>query len=257
MKKLLLFVSSVALTIGLHAQSAFVITELAGGAAAQSHYTMCTDTNDVNVPTFTNEFKIQNVSGANKLVKIRKVLLSVATSTVTGMNHDIYFCYNITCYTPFVYYSTATVPAGGSLPNGSGTSYGLRAEMDQNKVIGTSVARYTIYDSLNTSDSMNITITYCVTAPSAIKNNNSSVFVSNAAPNPAGNSINFSYELNSVADAQVKIFNCLGNLVKTVTLNPATKGTQVDVSNLEEGFYFYSVIANGKATSTRRLVIAR
>ncbi len=258
MKKLLLFISGIAFAGFLNAQSSYQITELVGGAAAQWHYTFNTDTNNLNSPSEILEIKITNVSSANRLTKIRKSILSMATSTLTAMNHDMFFCYNINCYTPFVNYSTASIAAGGSLPNSSGTSYGLRTEFDHNQVVGTSVVRYTIYDSLNITDSMNITITYNVTGVTAIKNFSNNVFVSNAAPNPASNTVNFNYDLGSAnTEAYIKIYNCLGNAVRTIALNPADKNVQVDVSTLEGGFYFYAVITNGKAVSTRRLVITK
>jgi len=257
MKKLLLLISSFVLTGAIYAQSSFQVTELIGGAAVQSTYSFSTDTNNTASPTFGEEFKITNTSSSSKLIKIRKVITSMATNTVTAMNHDIYFCYNTTCFTPYVFYSTANIGAGASLPNGSGTSYGLRADFDHNKVIGTSSVVYTIYDSTNTSDFVNITINYNITASVGIKSLDSKVFLSNAAPNPATEVVNFSFDLGSNTDAVMNIYNCLGNCVKTVSLNPALKNAKVDISSLSEGVYFYSVNANGKEIATRRLVIAR
>jgi hypothetical protein len=249
MKKVLLL-AAVLFTALLNAQS-FQVTELSGGAAAQSHYVFNTDLSNVNSPSELIEFKIKNVSGSSKLAKIRKNIISNASG------QDVYFCYNQTCFTPYTYTAVATIAAGAALPNGSGTSYGLRAEFDHNNVVGTSIVRYTIYDSLNVTDSMNITITYNVSNVNGIKSNNS-VTVSQASPNPASSLVNFSYEFaNPAADAQVKIYNSLGTLVKTVVLNPADKKAQADVSSLEEGYYFYSIVSDGKVMSTRKLIIAR
>ena len=258
MKKLLLIISGLALTGIVKAQSSFQVTELQGGAAAQNSYIFNTDTNNLSSPSELLEFKIKNTSVSSKLIKIRKVIQSMATNTVTAFNHDMYFCYNITCYTPSTFYSYANIAAGAALPSGSGTSYGLRTEFDHNKVVGTSVVKYTIYDSTNTNDAFNITITYNISGVAGIKNINSNVNVSNVAPNPASNLITFTYDMgNANTDAYIKIYNCLGNVVKSISLNPAEKNVQADVSTLEEGFYFYSIITNGKAVSTRRLVIAR
>jgi len=258
MKKLLFLSVGIFLSGLAFAQSSFQVTELAGGAPYQSSYTFTTDTNDTNSPTFGTEFKITNTSSSSKIIKIRKVILSLATNTVTALNHDIYFCYNTTCFTPFTFYSYATIAAGASLPNGSGTSYGLRADMDHNKVIGTSVARYTIYDSLNTSDSVNITMVYNITSGVGIKNDVNPVLAANVMPNPASDLVKFTYETaNPAAALQLKVYNCVGKIVKTLDLDPASKSVLMDVSGLEEGFYFYSLLQQGKALTTRRLVITR
>ena len=250
MKKLVLLSIAATLTFIVNAQSSFQVTELVGGAAANSNYVFYTDTSNHSSPTEWLEFKIKNVSASSKLIKIRKNIL------LNGTNHDIYFCYNQTCFTPFTYYWFANIAAGGVLPNGSGTSYGLRTEFDANTTVGNSLVRYTVYDSTNVSDSFNITIAYNVADINSIRKITSNASVSNAAPNPASNVINFNYDLGNT-EATVKIYNALGTLVKTTQLNAATKTTQIDVSSLEEGFYIYSVIANGKAISTKRLVIAR
>jgi len=254
MKKSLLIIASVALASFVNAQSSFQITELNSGNPAMNHYVHNTDTTNMNSPMELDEFKIKNVSSSSKKVCIKKIILNNAGGSGA---HNMYYCFNLNCYTPFVYYSYATIAAGSALPSGSGLDYGLRAEFDANMYVANSVVRYSIYDSLNHADSLNITISYNVSGVSGIKNN-TNVFVSNVAPNPATNVVNFTYELGSAnTDASIKIYNTLGNLVKTISLNPALKNTQVDVSTLEEGFYFYSVVANGKAISTKRLVIAR
>jgi len=256
MKKILLLTAGIFFSGLAVSQSSFQVTELVGGGAPQYSYSFSTDTNDTNSPTFGEEFKITNISSGSKLIKIRKVILSLATNTVTALNHDVYFCYNTTCYTPFTFYSTANIAAGASLPNGSGTSYGLRADMDHNKVIGTSVVRYTIYDSLNTSDSVNITLVYNITSGVGISNHTNVAANVHLMPNPASDLLKINYETGN-SPAQLKIYDCLGKAVKTINLNPAEKTATTDVSALEQGVYFYTVMLQGKALVTRRLVITR
>lgn len=240
------------LSVLVNAQSSFQVTELATGNTANHHYVFNTDTSNHNAPTELIEFKITNTSSSTKIAKIKKNIL------INGTGHDIYFCFNTACYTPFVYYSNATILAGQSLPSGSG-SYGLRTEFDANMSIASSIVRYTIYDSTNVTDSMNITISYNMTnGLNDIKNISKTAFISSLYPNPASNVVNLNYDLGSInTEASVKIYNALGTLVKTVSLNPGLKNIQLEVSGLEEGFYVYSVVANGKTVSTKRLIIAR
>ncbi|HWY39088.1 MAG TPA: T9SS type A sorting domain-containing protein [Bacteroidia bacterium] len=252
MKKSLLIAAAVISVFFTKAQSSFSVSvDTVPYPTAQHHYVFNTDTSNHASPTEMLEFKIKNTSSSTKLIKIRKNTL------VNAAGQDMYFCFNQTCYGSGTVYSVASMAAGASLPNGN-NSYGLRTEFDAWSVIGTSIVRYTIYDSTNTSDSMNITITYNVTGATGIRNINSNVYVSNAAPNPASNVVNFTYDLGNMGNTTaVKIYNSLGTLVKTAMLNPLSKTTQVDVSGLEEGFYFYSVVSNDKVISTKRMVIAR
>lgn len=248
MKKTLL-IAALAVAGLVKAQTSFQVTDPNTMQPASNNYYFWVGASD---PTVTLEFPVKNISANTVKARAHKTVLANQTG------QDIYFCFGQNCYTPATFYSgPVNLTAGQSLPytSGSLTYYGLRTDFDANNVLGLSVVRYTIYDSLNHNDSVNITITYNVTANS-IRNNASNIFVSNAAPNPASNTVNFTYDV--AAAATVKFYNSLGNLVKTVSLNPALKNAQVDVSALEEGFYFYSIsTADGKAINTRRLVIAR
>jgi hypothetical protein len=252
MKKLLLLSSAIVLSLFSNAQSSMQISvdTVPYPAAVHNYIFNTVDTNHA-APTEMLEFKIKNVSASSKVIKIKKITVQLTSG------HDMYFCFNSTCYGSGTVYSNATMAAGASLPNGN-NSYGLRTEFDSWSTVGTSIVRYIVYDSLNTSDSMNITITYNITAANGIKNISRNIIVSNAAPNPASNVVNFTYDLSGVSNAtSVKIYNSLGTLVKTSALNPLAKNTQVDVSSLDEGFYFYSIVSGDKVVSTKRMVVAR
>jgi len=49
----------------------------------------------------------------------------------------------------------------------------------------------------------------------------------------------------------------LGTLVKTVSLETYSNNTKIDITSLEEGIYFYSVIVGEKPIKTSRLVVSR
>lgn len=247
MKKFLLL-ASLAVAGFTKAQSSFLLTDPNTQQKASYSYTFWVGMSD---PTVTLEFPVKNTSSAAIKSRVRKTIITNTSG------QDVYFCYASTCYTPNIFLTPGApiIQAGQTFPNGNG-SYGLRTDFDANGVLGQSIVKYTVYDSLNHADSVNVTITYNVTA-NGIKTNAASMFVSNASPNPASNLVNFNYELNGAASASIRFYNSLGNLVKTATLAANSKSAQVDVSAMEEGFYFYSVIADGKAIITRRLVITR
>jgi hypothetical protein len=249
MKKFLLLASVFLATLAT-AQSSFQVLDPNTNMTAYSHYYFWVGASD---PTVTLEFPVTNVSANSVQARVKKTVYQ------NPAGQDIYFCFGINCYTPSTFDSgIENLGPGQSLPYTQQgiTHYGIRTDFDANGVLGLSVVRYTIYDAQNPNDSVNITISYNVTA-NGIHNTANSVLVSNASPNPASTAVSFNYDLNGAAHATLKIYNSLGNVVKTVSLTPNAKSAQVDVSALAEGFYFYSVICDGKAVSTRRLVITR
>ena len=75
-------------------------------------------------------------------------------------------------------------------------------------------------------------------------------------PNPAINFVNLNYTLApGVKSASIRISNILGTVVSETNLNLNSNSTRVDVSQLDGGIYFYSVILNGERLSTKKLVI--
>ncbi|MCW3085626.1 MAG: hypothetical protein JWP12_2992 [Bacteroidetes bacterium] len=74
-------------------------------------------------------------------------------------------------------------------------------------------------------------------------------------PNPAysGNMLNIRPDgLQANQKAELKIYNAVGQLVKTVTINSNT--VQLSI-NLESGIYFCNLISNGNKISSEKLVI--
>jgi len=77
-------------------------------------------------------------------------------------------------------------------------------------------------------------------------------------PNPATNFVNLDYQLTSKVNiAQVKVFNMLGSVVKESILQKGGSKIKMDVSNLDNGVYFYSVLLNGNVYTTKKLVIRK
>jgi hypothetical protein len=244
-----LFILSIALGFTVQAQN-LQLFELTSGLPAAASYTF-------NVPvgssTFVYEFAVKNSSGASLSTKVRKVTLAAAT----GQN--LYFCNGSTCYPPTTNVSANAVSIGGGqeIPNGTGT-YGIRTDFDNGSVASMAIVRYRIYDVSNTSDSASVTIYYNVTT-AGINTFSNKIFVSDAVPNPASDVVGLTYNLNGAManEASVKIFNAIGTLVKTIPVNATKSNMQVDVSDLQEGFYFYSIMADGRVSSTRKFIIER
>ncbi len=71
----------------------------------------------------------------------------------------------------------------------------------------------------------------------------------NLYPNPASDIINFDLKFIN-QDAELLIYNSLGQVVRQVSVDKGKPNMQVEITNLHNGVYFYSVIEeSGKRTS--------
>lgn len=77
-----------------------------------------------------------------------------------------------------------------------------------------------------------------------------------AYPNPATNGhITFKVEgLHGFDEATLVIRNILGATIKTCTVN-STSPTQMNIAELPNGLYFYTIEQNGKQIVTKRFMV--
>lgn len=88
-------------------------------------------------------------------------------------------------------------------------------------------------------------------SPDAVEENYSAFF-SNAYPNPASNFVNFDCEMQN---ATIAIYNMMGQEVIRQDVNDSH--VSINISDLTDGIYFYSVIVNGEAVKTNKLVVRK
>lgn len=86
---------------------------------------------------------------------------------------------------------------------------------------------------------------------SSVDENVSKLF-SNAYPNPASNFVNFDCEMQN---ATIAIYNMMGQEVIRQDVNDSH--VSINISDLTDGIYFYSVIVNGDAVKTSKLVVRK
>lgn len=91
----------------------------------------------------------------------------------------------------------------------------------------------------------------------SVEENFSNVF-SNAYPNPATSVVSFDYNLPFEAQtAAVAIYNMMGQEVVRENINVGGSRLDLNVSDLTDGVYFYSLIVNNQAVKTNKLVISK
>ncbi|MFO7723457.1 MAG: T9SS type A sorting domain-containing protein [Bacteroidales bacterium] len=190
--------------------------------------------------------KVHNTGSAILDVKVRKDDISVVAGTM-----DTY-CFAGQCYGG----STPVSLAGVQIAPGtydttfSGDYYPLGQT-------GVSIFRYTFFDVNNQNDTVSVTVRYSATlnVPSV---DPVMAQLSNVYPNPANDKLFFDYNPSAVADPRTLVIRDMaGRKVRESEL-PNQQGTlEMDVTEMESGVYFYSLLQNNKVILTRKLVIKR
>jgi hypothetical protein len=85
----------------------------------------------------------------------------------------------------------------------------------------------------------------------------SQVKFSEAYPNPASNKVSFNYALPAQlsSGATLVLRNLLGSEVKTAVITDKQGKLTLDVTDVQAGVYFYSLIVDNTTLVTRKLVI--
>ena len=165
-------------------------------------------------------------------VKVLRTNIDVLEGTVNS------FCFATQCYPPFLDESGdyLPVPAGGSSPEDD-----FKGEFTANGVLGISIVKYKFFNKDNTDDFAEVVVKY----------NSSEVY-----PNPANQNVSLDYRFDVNVDAaSIKIVNLLGSVVKEVEMNQNAGKISIDISDLNNGIYFYSVVVNNEILRTKKLVI--
>ena len=119
---------------------------------------------------------------------------------------------------------------------------------------GTTTVEYT-FSSGSSSTILRVNYIY---STSGIANPDIRVNSITAYPNPATTSVTVSYELSGSLpsnDVHLVITNLVGSKVAVHSLSGTSGKVVMDLNDLDAGIYFYSIEANGKAVSTRKLIV--
>lgn len=227
------------------------LLDTTGGALniAQPSYTFWVDKD--SAANFM--FNVRNTSSSAVSVYVKKYVISNAGGNLTT------FCIGSLCYGSSTTQSgNVSIAANTTIPPAHATgTFGLSTDFDAFASSGTAQVMYTLFNAANVNDSVSVIMNYNLTI-AGIKSVVNNYSVSNVSPNPASNNVSINYDLkNSSQPASIKIYNMLGTLVKTVSLETYTNSTKIDITSLEEGMYFYSVVVGGKTVKTSRLVVSR
>ena len=182
--------------------------------------------------------------------------VQVAKQTVTALAENQYlFCLGVACYPPTVDSCGDDVyefvPAGGASEQKQ-----FKITYNTYELLGIAMVKYNAYNKDNPADSVNIYVKYFAYPEGIAEEAMHGGSISEIYPNPASNSVTLDYQFtNEVRSAQVRVSNLLGSVVKESELQVNSNKAKLDISNLENGIYFYSVIVNGDVYKTKKLIV--
>lgn len=111
-----------------------------------------------------------------------------------------------------------------------------------------------IWDMNTPEDVFTINITFKYSLEGLADYSKAEVF-SNAYPVPANDVVNFDYNFASNVNAEVAIYNMMGQEVLRNEINGISGKASINVSDLADGVYFYSLVVNGKTEKSSKLVV--
>lgn len=191
---------------------------------------------------------VKNNSAAAKEVKVKKVINE--GDTLAGTINT--FCWGL-CFSPETYISPTSqiIQAGGTCDQ----FYG---DYNPKTIPGLTRITYVFFDVANINDSVKVVIEYNASPAFIDEELAGKVKISDAYPNPAVRSVNVDYSIpESVNKASIAIMNILGSKVKEVDLDGHSGKARIMVTDLINGIYFYSLIADGNLVITRKFVVRR
>ena len=166
-----------------------------------------------------------------------------------------YLCWG-SCFMPGVLTAKNPVKAG---EEGVFNGHCMFVDSDWNLLpTGTEIHMvYTFYDERNPEEKYTFNVNYKYSLESVNDFNSVEVF-SNAYPNPASNTVSFDYNMPfDVNSASVAIYNMMGQEVVRQNLNLGGSRADINISDLNEGVYFYSLIVNNETVKTNKFVVSR
>lgn len=116
---------------------------------------------------------------------------------------------------------------------------------------------YYLYEPSNPDDKFVINVIFKYSMD-GVNDINAVEEFSNAYPMPASSVVNFDYSFNSsVNSAMIAIYNMMGQEVMRSEISGMSGRHSLNISDLADGVYFYSLIVNGVVEKSNKLIVRR
>ena len=231
--------------ITLLSLSGFVVLSYSGYGQSLSFVSPVSQYANSDVNQIMSGFlTVHNGSSSAKDVKVLRTVDNIAPG------HSSYFCWDV-CYAP-----SQSVSAGYlTIQPGADNNFFV-SDVDPQGVAGMDTICYSFYDMNNITDHIDICLTYDITTgiPTIVSSQSNPLSV--ASPNPASTLSSINYYTDLTKNPKLVIYDLLGGKVFEMNLLQRQGVYIVNVSEFKQGIYLYSLLENGKAVATQKLVVS-
>ena len=249
MKKFILLIFSISVSLTINAQSSIMITNDSDGSVLSNSTIIYSATTIGGVADHVY-FTAKNISTGSKNYHVRRTDLTL--HKISSSDSAVaYFCFGTTCFPA----TTTITPSPRTIA--SNVTESLKTYIEEATTQGYSSVKYEIFDSANPSDLFSFIIKY--NDPTASIKTNSSLLsnVSEVFPNPSSSKA--SINITALVDfnmASISVINALGSVVlsKTIDLSIGKNTIDLDFQNLISGLYFVT-ISNNNSKITKKFTI--
>lgn len=245
MKKIITTLSFIALTLFGFGQSSMAVLDDMNNTVSNTIF-------DVNVlinSSVTTELLAYNTDSVSHTYKCRRTIYTIDPTDSTQ------FCWGGLCYNwgTNLSSSTLTIAPGDTMAY---ADFGFHSIFNSKLATITRTVHYQFFDIANVNDSTGVTIRYNFsTGVEELDRKGGSL--SNAYPNPSNSFVSMKYDINEFSEkGQIVFYNMLGKSVKEIILADKKGTAKINVDDLNSGIYFYSFLVDGKAISTKKLIIS-
>ncbi len=143
------------------------------------------------------------------------------------------------------------IPSGGS-----STDSAFVARYNLNGGVGASIIEYTFFNQDIPDSSINVFVVF----DSSPLDINDLIFkdvtISDIYPNPATKNISIDYRIpSSIKNSKLILFDLYGNIVLEKCLEINSSKLETDITGLQSGIYFYTILLDNRMYSARKLII--
>lgn len=189
---------------------------------------------------------VHNNTEAWMKIKVRRTQIEMVDSTSS------YFCLG-NCFDVDTDESpdSLLVPSGGISVDSAFSGHYLPSMKN-----GRSTVEYMFYNMDNEDQNVKIQVNYWASPSSISDGNINKGEISDLYPNPTFTQVSIDYSLaDEINSAAVRILNIYGNLVREQEIDPVSNKLTMEISSLERGVYFYTVLIDDKVYRTQKLIV--
>ena len=191
---------------------------------------------------------VHNNTGNWMKIKVRRNQVEMLDSTSS------YFCWGV-CFDDDVEESpdSILVPSGGSSVDDAFSGHYIPKNKN-----GTSMVEYMFYNMENEEQNVKVLVKYWTSPENIVEDMVNSGSISDIYPNPAATFVNIDYEIPAeVKSAQIRIINLFGHIVKEQAIKRNKNRLTMDISELEAGIYFYTLLIDNRIYHSKKLIIQK